>query len=66
MLDSAIAERIIINYKNIMQDCLDNKIQTVLDIPYFDDELEQEEYEDLDNPFESEDSIEVSRNCKDN
>ncbi|CAF1520360.1 unnamed protein product [Rotaria sordida] len=66
MLDSAIAERIIINYKNIMQDCLDNKIQTVLDIPYFDDELEQEEYEDLDNPFESEDSIEGSRNCKDN
>ncbi|CAF1091485.1 unnamed protein product [Rotaria sordida] len=71
MLDRAIAERIVINYKDIMQDCLDNQVQTVIDIPYFDgdfwpiiienniNKLEQEEYEDLDNPFESEDSIEI-------
>ncbi|CAF4515482.1 unnamed protein product [Rotaria sp. Silwood2] len=39
MLDRAIAEHIAIDYKNIMQDCLDNQAHTVLDIPYFDDDL---------------------------
>ncbi|CAF2578142.1 unnamed protein product [Rotaria sp. Silwood2] len=72
MLDKAIAERIVIDYKDIMQDCLDNHVQTVLDIPYFDgdfwpfiienniEKLEQEEYANLDDPFESEDSTEIS------
>ncbi|CAF3912076.1 unnamed protein product [Rotaria sp. Silwood1] len=39
LLDKAIIERIVIDYKDIMQDCLDNQIQTVLDIPYFDGDL---------------------------
>ncbi|CAF4749053.1 unnamed protein product [Rotaria sp. Silwood2] len=39
MLDKAIVEHIVINYKDIMQDCLDNQVQTVVDIPYFDDDF---------------------------
>ncbi|CAF2733541.1 unnamed protein product [Rotaria sp. Silwood2] len=39
LLDKAIIERIVIDYKDIMQDCLDNQMQTVLDIPYFDGDL---------------------------
>ncbi|CAF1375060.1 unnamed protein product [Rotaria sordida] len=49
MLDKAIVERIVINYKDIVQDCLDNQVQTVLDIPYFDHDFW---------PFMIEDNIE--------
>ncbi|CAF1255456.1 unnamed protein product [Rotaria sp. Silwood1] len=36
MLDRAIVEHIVIDYKDIMQDSLDNQVQSVLEIPYFD------------------------------
>ncbi|CAF3606319.1 unnamed protein product [Rotaria sp. Silwood1] len=76
MLNKAIAERIVISYKDIMQDCLDNQVQTILDIPYFDgdfwpymienyiEQIEKEEYEELDNPFESENSTNISSKRK--
>ncbi|CAF1004164.1 unnamed protein product [Adineta steineri] len=35
MLDRAILERVVIDYKDVMKDCLDNQVQTALNIPYF-------------------------------
>ncbi|UJR27186.1 hypothetical protein I4U23_008482 [Adineta vaga] len=35
MLDKAIVERVVIDYKDVMKDCLDNQVQNALDIPYF-------------------------------
>ncbi|CAF4365053.1 unnamed protein product [Rotaria sp. Silwood2] len=39
MLDKAIIDRVVIDYKDIMKDCLDNQVQTVLEIPYLDNEF---------------------------
>ncbi|CAF3683323.1 unnamed protein product [Rotaria sp. Silwood1] len=35
MLDRAILERVVIDYKDIMKDCQDNQVQNALTIPYF-------------------------------
>ncbi|CAF3311699.1 unnamed protein product [Rotaria socialis] len=35
MLDRAILERVVIDYKDIMKDCQDNQVQNALSIPYF-------------------------------
>ncbi|CAF3835650.1 unnamed protein product [Rotaria magnacalcarata] len=35
MLDRAIVERVVIDYKDVMKDCLDNQVQNALNIPYF-------------------------------
>ncbi|CAF2841820.1 unnamed protein product [Rotaria sp. Silwood2] len=60
MLDRAIAEHIAIDYKNIMQDCLDNQVYTVLDIPYFDDDLWPIIIEDSIEKLNQEDPTEIS------
>ncbi|CAF1038610.1 unnamed protein product, partial [Didymodactylos carnosus] len=35
MLDRAILEHVVIDYKDIMKDCTDNQVQLVTNIPYF-------------------------------
>jgi len=35
MLDRAIVERVVIDYKDVLKDCLDNQIQSAFQIPYF-------------------------------
>ena len=35
MLDRAIVERVVIDYKDVMKDCQDNQVQSALQIPYF-------------------------------
>ncbi|CAF3573275.1 unnamed protein product [Rotaria socialis] len=72
MLDRAMEEDVVIDYKDILEDCLDNEIQAAFDIPYFVGdfwpttieatikELDQQD-EDSDYPIESE--ISNKRKC---